>query len=123
MIYSKSCIIIIIIIDTLIYCIFKITDCPETVLILSSSCRQVLRQYITLARVRASLLSIRLPHNSLTVPHKGNVGQFPVALYELSQVWRYRALEEGAGRNGNMLPSDTEYHTWTSHFDRYILLK
>ena len=89
MIYSKSCIIIIIIIiiiDTLIYCIFKITDCPETVLILPSSCRQVLRQYITLARVRVSFLSIRHPHNCLTVPHKVNVGQFPVPLYELSQV-------------------------------------
>ena len=83
-------IIIIIIIITLIYCILKITNCPETVIILPSSCWQVLRQCITLATAIFGSLSIRLPHNSLTVPHKVKVGPFPVPLHELSQVWRYR---------------------------------
>jgi len=129
MTYSKSCIsiiiiiIIIIIIDTLIYCILKITDWPETVLILPISCRQVLKQCITLATARFSSLSFRLSPDSLTGSHKVNVGQFPVPLYELSQVWRYRTLGEGAGEKGNILPGDTEYHTWNGHFDRHILLK
>jgi hypothetical protein len=47
MTYIKSCIIIIIIIDTLIYCTFKITDCPETVLILPISFRRVFSLLIT----------------------------------------------------------------------------
>jgi hypothetical protein len=103
MTYSKSCIIIIIIIiiviiiiiDALIYCIFKITDCPITVLILLISCRQVLRQCFTFARARFSSFSFRFPLNSLTGSHKVNVGQFPVPLHELSQVWKYGTLGGG----------------------------
>jgi hypothetical protein len=106
----KSCIIIIIIIiiDTLIYCIFKIADCPETVLILPSSYRQVLRQCITLSIASFAFLSIRLPHYSVTGPHKFNVGLFPVPLYELSWVWRYRTFGRVAGEKGNMLPGKAE---------------
>jgi len=96
-------IIIIIIIINLIYCIFKIIDYPESVIILPSSCRQVLNQCITLATSIFCSLSIRRPHKSLTVPHKVNVGPFPVPLYERSQVWR---LGEGTSENGNMLPSN-----------------